>query len=153
MSYVPLVASCSLLWGNDKKLLKVERPLTLEKLNQKIKASYPKLGDDFSVSYRAASDETRYIELTEVTFDEFLSVPNMHIDIVSTRDPATLSPRGVTPRKKAMSMHQVNSHTHTHTHSHTHTLTHLLTHLLTHSLTRLLTHSLLLTYLLALLGG
>jgi hypothetical protein len=121
------------LWGNDKKLLKVERPLTLEKLNQKIKASYPKLGDDFSVSYRAASDETRYIELTELTFDEFLSVPNIHIDIVSTRDPATLSPRGATPRKKAMSMHQV------------------VTHSLTHSLTHLLTH--LLTYFLALLGG
>lgn len=98
--YVPLVASCATLWGNDKKLIKIERPLTLEGLYQKIKVSYPKAGDDFSVSYRVSSDEARYVELSEANFDEFSCLSNIHINITTSKNDAA-SPR-VTARKKTM---------------------------------------------------
>ncbi len=85
----------------------MERPLTLERLYQKIKGSYPKIADDFAVSYRIPSDDTRYVELSEANFHEFSCLSNIHIDITTSKGD-TASPR-VTPRNKSMSILKADS--------------------------------------------
>ena len=104
---MPIVASCPTLWENDKKLIKIERPLTLDKLYQKIRASYPKIADNFSVSYRTTSDDAAYVELSDDNFNEFLCSTNLHINISTTSDVA-ISPRAAL-RKRATSMLKVDS--------------------------------------------